>query len=101
MKLKRKYIITVIEWSDSYGALSGWTELENYNPKELVCISAGVIVYENKKVVALAPNYAPATTYTPRQGNGIMVIPKSCIRGITSFCLEPGLKQKPQRFSLP
>mgnify|MGYP000078825611 CR=1 FL=1 len=91
------YEITVIEWVDSYGAMSGWVNLEDYEPQELVCVSSGVKVYENKKVVALAPNFASPTTYTPRQANGLMVIPKSCICRITSFpCFEPVSKQKLQ-----
>lgn len=80
-----KYTITIIEWEDSYGALSGWTNLEDYNPKVLECVSCGIVVFEDKKVVALAPNYATSTTYTPTQGNGLMVIPKSCIKKITSY----------------
>ena len=89
------YEITVVEWLDSYGAMSGWLNIEDYEPQELVCVSSGVKVYENKKVVALAPNYATATTYTPKQANGLMVIPKSCICRITSFpCFEPVSKQK-------
>jgi hypothetical protein len=79
--------VTIIEWLDSYGALSGWIDLNEYEPKELKCISCGFVVYENKKVVALAPNVADATTYTPNQANGIMVIPKSCITKSTSFSL--------------
>lgn len=62
--------ITVIKWEDSYGALSGWHDIEGYAPKVLECISCGIVVYENKKVVALAPNVADATTYTPKQANG-------------------------------
>lgn len=95
MKSKK---ITVIEWEDSYGALSGWTPLEGYEPKELVCISCGFIAYENKKVVALAPNYAPSTTYTHEQANGLIVIPKSCIVRTTSFS-HPSFvsKQKQQQ----
>jgi len=101
-KMKNKksnclYKITVVEWVDSYGAMSGWVNLEDYEPQELVCVSSGVKVYENKKVVALAPNYATSTTYTPQQANGLMVIPKSCICRITTFsCFEPVSKQKLQ-----
>ena len=94
----KKYEITVVKWVDSYGALSGWVNLDEYEPQELICVSCGVKVYENNKVVALAPNYADATTYTPRQANGLMVIPKSCIIGTTSFCSGPVSKQKPQHF---
>ena len=92
-KMKAKKV-TVIEWSDSYGALSGWIGIEDYNPTQLVCTSCGFIVYEDKKVVALAPNHALSTTYTPEQANGLMVIPKSCILRITSFCPSFVSKQK-------
>lgn len=83
---KQPITVTVVRWNDSYGALSGWVSLDEMEePESLECISTGIKVYENKNVVALAPNYAKATTYTPKQGNGIMVIPKSCILSITSF----------------
>jgi len=92
-------LFLIIEWEDSYGALSGWVNVEDYSPDILTCISCGIKVYENKKVVALAPNFATATTYTPKQANGLMVIPKSCIKKITSFyrCdLDAVLKRKRQ-----
>lgn len=79
--------ITIIKWQDSYGATAGWMSLEEYSPEVLEIISSGIKVFENKKIIALAPNYAKATTYTPRQGNGIMVIPKKCIISITSYPL--------------
>jgi hypothetical protein len=81
------YEITIIKWVDSYGALSGWINLEEYEPEELMCVSSGIKVFENEKVVALAPNYARATTYTPLQANGLMVIPKSCILLIKTYLL--------------
>lgn len=96
-----KIEIFIIKWADSYGAISGWTNLDNMDkPELLTCISIGVKVYENKKVVAIAPNYAQATTYTPKQGNGIMVIPKACIIKMTSFslCLQSASKLKQRHF---
>lgn len=89
--------VTVIEWEDSYGASGGWQSLEGYKPGTLTCISCGFVAYSDKKVVALAPNFAASTTYTHEQGNGLMVIPKSCIRRVTSFCLSPASKQKRPR----
>ena len=87
--------ITVIEWEDSYGAHGGWLSLDDYKPGVLTCMSCGFVVYEDKKVVALAPNYAASTTYTHEQGNGLKVIPKSCILRVTSFC--PSFESKPKR----
>lgn len=92
--------VTIIEWVDSYGAMSGWISLDDYKPEQLVCISSGIKVYDDEKVVALAPNYANATTYTPKQANGLMVIPKSSIIRTTSFsCLLSASEQKQQHFS--
>ena len=78
--------ITVVEWEDSYGANGGWMDIDNYVPEVLICISCGFKVYEDEKVVALAPNFATSTTYTPNQANGLMVIPKTCIRRVSTFC---------------
>ncbi len=98
-KQKGLYEITVIEWVDSYGALSGWIDIDEYEPQELICVSSGVKVFEDGKVVALAPNFADKTTYTPKQANGLMVIPKACIRRVTSFsCFAPGSKPTQPRF---
>ncbi len=85
--MKNKKVL-VIEWLDSYGAMSGWIDLDGYEPKELKCVSCGFKVYENKKVIAIAPNIANATTYTPNQANGVMVIPKSCIVKTTSYSIS-------------
>ena len=87
--------ITVVEWEDSYGANGGWMNIEEYKPELLLIHSCGVIAYEDEKVVALAPNFATSTTYTPIQANGLMVIPKSCIRRVTSFCPSFELMQTP------
>ena len=89
------FIVTVIEWEDSYGAHGGWQGIDDYTPTLLICKSCGFKIYEDEKVVALAPNHAPPTTYTPTQANGLMVIPKSCIRRVTSFC--PSFESKPKR----
>jgi hypothetical protein len=53
-------------------------------------------LFENDKVVDLAPNYAPSTTYTHEQIDGLMIITKSCIRRVTSFCLSFESKPKLQ-----
>ncbi len=82
-----KQLLCII-WSDSFGASGGWQSIEEYSPDELEVVSVGIKVFENEKVVALAPNYAQATTYTSEQANGLMVIPKCCISEIIflAFC---------------
>lgn len=88
-----------IKWVDSYGVLSGWTNLSGYNPNLLVIESVGKIISQTNDVVALAHNYSDATENTPQQANGIMVIPKKAILDIISFssCLEPVSKQTQQQ----
>ena len=81
-----------VQWHDSYGVLSGWTELSDYDPKSLLVESVGMVIKDDDKVLALAQNYAAATENTPRQANGIMVIPKVAIARIIflSSYLRPG-----------
>lgn len=75
----------LVIWQDSYGVLPGWQDISNYEANELNIESLGIMIYENEKVIALAHNYAEETLNTPKQANGIMVIPKACIVKITSF----------------
>ena len=74
-----------IEWSDSYGVSTGWEDISDYSANELIINSYGVIVYEDSNVIAVAHNYSKETEKTPKQANGIMVIPKACIKKITSY----------------
>lgn len=74
-----------IRWQDSYGALSGWQEVEGFKPELLVITSYGTVVYEDGTIISIAQNYAEETEYTPEQANGIMTIPKDCILSITSL----------------
>lgn len=75
--------IVEIEWTDSYGVLSGWIDISNYNADKLVITSWGKIIYEDDDVISIAHNYAEETNNTPMQANGIMTIPKTCILKVT------------------
>lgn len=90
----------IIEWEDSYGTITGWQGIEDFAPELLKVKSYGVIVHENKDTVSLAQNYAKETEYTQEQANGIMVIPRTCIRKITflhdASCLKSVSEQKLQ-----
>lgn len=88
-----------IKWIDSYGVLSGWTDLSGYNPNLLFIESVGKIISNNDDVVALAHNYSDETDNTPEQANGIMVIPKKSIVEIISFSsyLQLASKQMQQQ----
>lgn len=76
--------IVVIEWEDSYGVESGWRDISDYSANVLTITSVGKVIYEDDKVISLAHNFADETENTPKQANGIMVIPLACIRKVTS-----------------
>lgn len=89
-----------IKWVDSYGVLSGWIDLDEYNPNLLIIESVGKVVSQNKEIVAIAHNYSEATENTPQQANGIMVIPKKAILeviSLSSFCSGLVSRQKQQQ----
>lgn len=74
-----------ISWVDSYGVTTGWQDISEYSAEVLKIESFGRVIYEDDNVVSLAHNYADETEATPKQANGIMVIPKACIVALTSF----------------
>lgn len=86
--------IIIIIWEDSFGALGEWIDLSDFKPEPVYCISTGVKVFEDEKIISLAPTYATETSHTSKQANGIMTIPINSIIKRTSFSLELALKQK-------
>jgi len=82
--MKNKAVI--VKWVDSYSIYDRWTDFPN-NFKADLCIveSWGKLVYEDKRVIALANNIANETEHTNRSVSGVMIIPKVCIKKITSF----------------
>ena len=91
--------ILMVEWEDSYGVESGWKDISDYSASVLIIRSIGKLIYEDDRVISLAHNFADETEHTPKQANGIMVIPKTCIRNVTSCsfsCQQPVSEQKPQ-----
>lgn len=76
---KTKHELFYIEWVDSQGVLSGWTDLKEFTASIPIMKSIGWIVYENKKIISVCANIGEETESTLLQGNGIMTIPKQCI----------------------
>lgn len=72
--------IRLIRWHDSYGVSSGWEDLAEFHPNELMIESVGFVLYEDDKIISLAGNYAEKTDRTPEQANGIITIPKCCVK---------------------
>jgi len=75
--MKTKYI-NYIEWIDSFGCSSGWSEIQPIETV-LICMSVGFVVSENDKTISLANSVAYETEDTKEQANGIMTIPKVSI----------------------
>lgn len=69
-----------IRWVDS-GMESGWRDIsDGFKASEISVESFGIIIYEDEKVIGLAHNYSGETDNSATQVNGIMTIPKCCIR---------------------
>lgn len=75
----------VVDWTDSYGVTTGWQDVSEYSAGKLIIRSYGRVIFENEEIISLAHNFAEETKYTPKQANGIMVIPKACIISVASF----------------
>lgn len=91
--------IVCVKWLDSYGVQSGWREIDDFKANPLEITSIGKIIYEDDDVISLAHNFADETENTVAQANGIMTIPRVCIRQIIScvyFCPEPESTQMRQ-----
>ncbi len=89
--------VKLIEWYDSYGVSSGWEDISSFQPNELVIKSIGFVLYEDENIISLTGNYSEETDRTAEQANGIITIPKCCVKKITSVCYpsydqEPALK---------
>ena len=74
-----------VVWLDSYGVESGWQDIKDYSAEPLEITSLGRVIYESDDVIALAHNYASEGKRTAEQANGVMVIPKVCIKAISSL----------------
>jgi hypothetical protein len=76
--------IKYVKWHDSYGVGAGWEDISDFQPNELLIESIGFVLYEDEKIISLTGNYADETDRTAQQANGIITIPKCCVKEITS-----------------
>lgn len=70
--------LVYVEWWDSYGCASNWSDFPESDPKPLLCRSVGWMAYETAKCVVIVPHMAPALN----QGMGDMCIPRCAIHRI-------------------
>lgn len=80
--------IKLIEWYDSYGVSNGWEDLSNFQPNELIIKSIGFVLYEDANIISLTGNYSKETDRTVEQANGIITIPKCCIKSVRILNFE-------------
>lgn len=74
-----KYKIERIEWVDSFGCTSTWSEIKPIN-SILICQTVGFVIFENEHVISIANSIANETDNTIEQANGVMTIPLVCIK---------------------
>lgn len=92
ISLKGKEVL--VEWVDAvsgYNNPSGWIDLNDFESPLGIVETYGVVVLEDKDVLCVAGSYCQENDYSPEQGNGIMTIPKACIRGLYSIKIEKNI----------
>lgn len=89
MSLKGERVL--VEWVDAvsgYNNPSGWIDLNDFESPLDIVETYGVVVLDDKDALCVAGSYSQENDYSPEQGNGIMTIPKACIRGLYSIKIE-------------
>lgn len=74
----------LVEWTDSFGCSTNWTELSDIHPEPMICKSVGWLAYDGEDCVVVVPHISTGTD----QGCGDMTIPRSAIVRVTK--LEEG-----------
>lgn len=85
-KVKAKYKIVKIEWEDSRQPQGNWQQISYLEDTEpCKCTSVGYLVYDDKKVLILAPNIADLSGEDP-QVAGTIRIPAKCVISRKTIC---------------
>jgi hypothetical protein len=72
--------IVYIEWYDSYGCSSRWEDVKTQTGGVMLVKTIGFVVYEDEAMIKIAGSYGEETDDTIEQCNGVMAIPKCCIK---------------------
>lgn len=103
MVQKEKLNLVYIEWVDSFGCSSNWSEIGDCTPEPLVCKSVGYLCHDGEDYKVVVPHITcEGHNQTLRQGCGDMAIPTKAIVKIvplsvndTTFCSScPGLEKE-------
>lgn len=86
-KVKSKYKIVKVEWEDSRQPQGNWQQISYLEDTEVCkCTSVGYLVYDDKKVIILAPNIAELSG-EDLQVAGTIRIPARCVISRKVICL--------------
>jgi hypothetical protein len=79
--------LVLIEWLDSFGCSSNWTEIDKSEPpKPLVCRSVGWLLHDGKDCKVVIPHISDVEhKNAAHQGCGDMTIPTKSIVRISSL----------------
>jgi hypothetical protein len=84
-KHSHKHRIVCVEWEDSAQPISRWQWVDEYQaPDTVKCVSVGFLLSDTKTAIAIALSLGDIGR-DRHQANGIMRIPKSAIKKITSL----------------
>ena len=73
------YKLLYIEWIDSSIASESWEKVGTLEDPDMICVSTGYLIDENKSTVTIAPHLAPIGK-DDWQACGTMWIPKVAIK---------------------
>lgn len=101
--------LVYVEWVDSFGCSSAWTELGDCKPEPLICKTVGWLCHDGDEYKVVVPHITcEGHNQTLRQGCGDMAIPTKAIVRIAPLalpdvtscfsCLGPESRQNPPRF---
>ena len=89
--------LVLIEWIDSYGCSSVWSDLSNCNPAPMICKSVGWLIHDDKKCKVVVPHLSQSDhPNTNQQGCGDMTIPTSAVLRVVEL-KETTLQPKRKR----
>ncbi|MGI9501859.1 MAG: hypothetical protein ACR2RE_02220 [Geminicoccaceae bacterium] len=73
--------LVYIEWIDSFGCSTTWTEIKEIAPELLVCVSVGFLAYDGEDCKVIVPHISQENhRHSEQQGCGDMCIPTVAVK---------------------
>ena len=78
--------VVMVEWLDSYGCSTNWTELDGIQPQSMMCRSVGWLVYEDDRNLVIVPHVTSRDhAHAEQQGCGDMTIPRPAVVSVVDM----------------